>query len=98
MSKHTPGPWKISVDGNVVSEQAGVVEKIAVSVLCGKARKEANAQLIAAAPAMLEALVKAIDLINGLAVSGCPGYLNEQEDKDRKFIEAAIRAAKGGAI
>lgn len=56
MSKHTPGPWLVSPDGNVVSGRAGIVERIAVSIFCSKERRDANARLIAAAPDMLEAL------------------------------------------
>jgi hypothetical protein len=56
MSKHTSGPWLVAPDGNVVSGQAGIVERIAVSIFCSKERRDANARLIAAAPEMLEAL------------------------------------------
>jgi len=60
MNKFTPGPWEAAPDGNVISEQQGIVERIAVSILCGKARREANARLIAAAPDMLELLERTI--------------------------------------
>lgn len=56
MSKHTSGPWLVAPDGNVVSGQAGIIERIAVSIFCSKERRDANARLIAAAPQMLEAL------------------------------------------
>ncbi len=52
MSSHTPGPWYTAKTGNhqglIISEQTG--ENIAVTYAAE------NAQIVAAAPAMLEAL------------------------------------------
>ena len=98
MNRFTPGPWEVAPDGNVISKRAGVIERIAVSIFCSKERRKANAQLIAAAPTMLDALELALDLINELATSTQIGYLSDDECKKRDVIRAAIRAAKGGGV
>lgn len=97
MSKHTPGPWLVSPDGNVVSGRAGIVERIAVSIFCSKERRDANARLIAAAPQMLEALEAArLFIENGIEM----GYISEPqpgtpESTTLPAIKAALKAAKG---
>ena len=66
-SKHTPGPWRVGV-----TSDAGEVDVIAeggwfVAVACdsaGDGDTEANANLIAAAPDMLEALEKLVSRID----------------------------------
>jgi hypothetical protein len=90
MSKNTPGPWLVAPDGNVVSGQAGIVERIAVSIFCSKERRDANARLIAAAPEMLEALEMADELIDQLVIDNTDNYAEE-----RAKIRAAIATAKG---
>ena len=96
MSRHTPGPWMVVSDGNVISEQQGIVERIAVSIFCSKERREANARLIAAAPQMLEALEDAkLFIENGIET----GYISEPqpgtpESATLPAIIAAIKAAK----
>ena len=55
MSKHAPGPWKIThtaLNGYRVSDSTGW----GVAVVLKDTNDEANARLIAAAPQMLEAL------------------------------------------
>jgi hypothetical protein len=55
MSKHTPGPWKLShtrIQGFHVSDSTGW----GVAVVLKDINDEDNARLIAAAPQMLEAL------------------------------------------
>ena len=63
MSEHTPGPWSESPDGSTIYRVDGVpVARIAAAGRPGDARS-ANARLIAAAPDMLEALEKALHLL-----------------------------------
>ena len=75
-SKHTPGPWRVAVGRqgmiNVFSNEAR-----STVASCGNANpenseisgcNEANANLIAAAPELLEALKKAI---SGLKLNHC---------------------------
>jgi hypothetical protein len=50
--KHTPGPWRISADGNDVENDEGA----GVCALYADETADANAALIAAAPELLEAL------------------------------------------
>jgi hypothetical protein len=77
MSKHTPGPWKIStsrikkqlqwaevvVDGHCVADIP--VDFVAID----EAETMANAKLIAAAPELLEALELAVELLKGHEIS-----------------------------
>lgn len=87
MSKHTAGPWRVARaslyagnDLNVDSYEHGYV------ALCGKRGDEvaeANANLIAAAPCLLEALLKCrFDSLN-------------MSLKDMEFCRAAIAKATG---
>ena len=59
MGKHTPGPWYCSWNDNDLYDQGGVyrVQPIPVGSTWGKVVKQynANANLIAAAPDLLEA-------------------------------------------
>lgn len=91
--EHTPGPWRARLDGqgSYVEDEARL-EGIAgiVPFVHGRtdAEAEANAHLIAAAPALLEALVR---LADRFAYDGVP------EDGVEEYEEAvaAIRAARG---
>lgn len=60
-TKHTPGPWTVS--GNSINARGGVVAEVNTIYETG----EADAKLIAAAPAMFEAL-QAVDKLTG----NCP--------------------------
>lgn len=85
MSKHTPGPWKIThseVNGYRVSDSTGW----GVAVVLKDVNDEANAHLIAAAPAMLEAL-EALE-----ALASNYGGLS---DENYNIVKAAVAAAKG---
>lgn len=57
MAKHTPGPWKVSADGHVLTE---FVDD-AILVRTGDESRDADARLIAAAPELLAALRKLAD-------------------------------------
>jgi hypothetical protein len=54
MSAHTPGPWQVDIDDGDVTVFSGGVN--IAKIHGGEAEYLANAQLIAAAPEMLEAL------------------------------------------
>ena len=62
-NKHTPGPWRVSVDmrglGNVPVAGVETVEGFSIAN-CGT-HGEANASLIASAPDLLEALQAMLD-------------------------------------
>ena len=65
MSKHTPGPWKIThtaLNGYRVSDSTGW----GVAIVLKDVNDKANAQLIAAAPQMLEALERLCEAARAL--------------------------------
>ena len=57
-AQFTPGPWVINANGDINSEQGAICW-----LPSGIHNKHNNATLIAAAPAMYEALVAAMDYI-----------------------------------
>ena len=62
MSKHTPGPWEVSKEGDYVFHRHGSV----VMWITGKMYKpneKANARLIAAAPDMHKDLTRCLDTL-----------------------------------
>ena len=93
MSKHTAGPWRVARaslyagnDLNVDSYEHGYV------ALCGKRGDEvaeANANLIAAAPEMLDALRRAV-LALAFAAETSPAMHDDYE-----AVSAAIKKATG---
>ncbi len=74
MSKHTPGPWNVTLlfDGDIR------IKNIDNGLNQNNLMREATARLIAAAPAMLEALKMAL----------------EAPDDDRSWEDDAIAAIK----
>jgi hypothetical protein len=101
MSKYTPGPWRIagSTYGErwiVDSESPKTGKQNLIAMLQdhwkGNANgdMDANANLIAAAPLMLEALEMADELIDQLIIDNTDNHAEE-----RAKIRAAIKAAKG---
>ena len=85
--QHTPGPWDIHNDIDIVSPDDGPVAYIAWSR--GKPVK-ANARLIAAAPAMLDALRLASQALVNLQAEGESRY-----SPIIRQANAAIEAAGG---
>lgn len=53
---HTPGPWKVNADGRVGAHMPSHPVIAFVRGYPGSTEAEANARLIAAAPALFEAL------------------------------------------
>ena len=93
--RHTPGPWKVSKNGNDIemanSDNAGIATLYAISELQDKA----NAKLIAASPEMLEALKAMtehyVDLVNS---SDAGSWNPEEEDVVKKAREVITKATK----
>ena len=56
MSKHTPGPWKVSYPNIVTTKSPKPMLICSIPVI----NQEANARLIASAPELLEALSRII--------------------------------------
>lgn len=91
MSKHTPGPWRI-VPGGVRVGSGLICSTFQAMRYPGQeerfkresAEREANAHLIAAAPDLLEALLRCrFDSLNMSA-------------EDMRLVQAAIAKATGG--
>lgn len=98
MSKHTPGPWVISVDARYPAEPCvdAVVDDVVWHVaLCHNgpgpedASAEANARLIAAAPELLAALKDALPLLRANLQK-----LTDISSQPRSETAGAFRAAK----
>jgi hypothetical protein len=81
MSDHTPGPWEVGQYGNsfIVTAKANSYD-VAVVRNIGNEDNEANARLIAAAPELLAALQRYMEV--------CPA----DEDTTAAFQEAANNA------
>lgn len=59
-TEHTPGPWRVSADGNDVENVSGA----GVCTMYADETEQANARLIAAAPDLLRACERAVKWIN----------------------------------
>lgn len=108
-AKHTPGPWRFDPDGDFIwSVPSGAESPDVIADVRGYGAnlpREANGQLLAAAPELLEAAKAAVQELCGLAAyletcdhavildnlqSLVAGMRHKQE-----LIEAAIRKARG---
>jgi len=104
--KHTPGPWNLNdtfLDNglycvNAVCEQNGFKNPRVAEILtdhCIDAEAKANAQLIAAAPELLEALdylleqTVDMDLKHGIELS------EGEEDARKKALKVLAKIAEG---
>ncbi len=101
MSKHTPGPWKLAQDGGAGNRTRlvilgprtlarGELAQIGDKWRAPDDEDRANARLIAAAPALLEALR---GVANYIRILEREGYIT---DDDVKAVRAAIAQAEGG--
>jgi hypothetical protein len=96
-SKHTPGPWRISLVDETLIQGGGRD----VAMACGDydtdfERMEANARLIAAAPDLLAALI-GLQYILASAESNASGNPNHDHVQQRVgAVRAAIAKARGG--
>lgn len=59
-NQHTPGPWRVTTDGDsdpiVWADQVTAIARVYAGPLGGTTRRESNARLIASSPALLAAL------------------------------------------
>lgn len=97
--KHTPGPWAASPKGNIWAPNAKhlVLAKLdRLSGKLGKAEKAANAQLIAAAPELLEALQGCVSILSRCPSRDPNGEING--DMVPAIARAAIAKATGKAV
>jgi hypothetical protein len=106
---HTPGPWCVSeLDGHAIgpvrvlsAHGTDVPQLQAVARVMPRAGEtEANAQLIAAAPALLEALKLAVEAIRvfhglGLGPNEADTWALYQHSPEMQAINAAIAYAEG---
>jgi hypothetical protein len=94
MTQHTPGPWTVDVEDEcrVIDVQDCTVARTDyVEIEEERDWQVANAALIAAAPAMLEALTDLMPLLDAVEAS-----LGDDSDEDHLRIEQA-RAALAAA-
>lgn len=83
MSKHTPGPWSTNHVGFTHAKNGACIAEVGIDVLPFD-EVEANANLIAAAPDLLEALESALTILT-----------DSVGDFDYDKALAAIARAKG---
>jgi hypothetical protein len=95
-TKHSPGPWAV-FDGGRGNQKLIVNEATTIAqTMCGN--DKANAQLISAAPMLLEALVAMRTVMDmGSKPSKLDAALTwrECDEKARSMCDAAIAAATG---
>ena len=94
MSKFTPGPWRITTDAqgfpqHLVAEGYTTVCSFLTSVkrMCPSEQIDANARLIAAAPALYEALEDLLaDIENYQTINLLNGYNNSSQVNARAAL------------
>ena len=103
MSKHTPGPWKVShetdisgIENDPANGCVGAVDVAHVYLRTVPGRTEANARLIAAAPELLEAL-SAFLRAPSVGSNGPGSSTIVVQDFNLRAARAAIAKATGGA-
>ncbi len=101
--QHTPGPWIFYADlpstepnWHIVTTANKMRVLANVHIEPGNAMDLANANLIAAAPELLEALLKAESLIDTLTLA-CLDRVDTSNDERVRAISAAITKATGSA-
>lgn len=100
MAKHTKGPWTVGqttgLRETILSPQGGMIAKVLTK---GTLNNYANANLIAAAPEMLDALEQALAIIddgeNAALQNGKSAILYYFEDSDIEKLKTVISKAKG---
>ena len=95
-AKHTPGPWQISAIQNepekisIIDADMCFVAEVWQTYINGESRQQAHATLIAAAPAMYEALAQAIE-----ELADYEATRNDPKSMTRYRCEAALAQAEG---
>ena len=99
-TKHTPGPWKVNLNGAVLSFNGDIIPHLMTLTRSGEITEseyEANARLIVAAPELLEALKIASKKLNALYAGRTPNDETSVIDSLIQDIESAIAKAEGRA-
>lgn len=98
MNKHTPGPWEANPYGRPTKNLHWQVDKtdsdVAVASLIGE-NAEANARLIAAAPALLEALECAVIGFDDIEQAGLLSDARRIADYRAAEARAILKQARG---
>ena len=95
-AKHTPGPWQISTIQNepekisIIDADMCFVAEVWQTYINGESRQQAHAALIAAAPAMYEALKAAYKLLREWTPCG-----EDNQGEVEGLIEIALAQAEG---
>lgn len=101
MGMHTPGPWWVDASryGTIYIEANAVIDKRLQQEICsvgptesGREQQESNARLIASAPDLLEALKRAIPIMEAEAKR-----LFTESFDELDVCREAISKATGGA-
>ncbi len=90
--KHTKGPWHLIRGTKPEGYITARGQNIATVVRCDDPTQQANARLIAAAPELLAALERAINLFGKL---GAPWNVPGDQGSWIKQARVAIKMAKG---
>lgn len=94
MNKHTPGPWVVSDDGDITLIIHAPKDEVDIARMSNDCEMfseiRANAHLIAAAPAMYEALQAAYKLLREWTPSG-----EDNQGEVEGLIENALAQAEG---
>ena len=102
-AKHTPGPWQAwegrvsAYERDAANQDVAVVVADCLTRDLSPGRCDANAQLIAAAPQMLEALRQACATIAVLKTFCTIPLTTVRSAETERHCEAAILAATGGS-
>ena len=76
-TRPTPGPWTVERDGTTISMDGAVVIIAPAPDGASYATQQANARLIAAAPALYEALVRAASVLVAASEIACASPMME---------------------
>ena len=98
LAKHTPGPWRVDGEGMQVykDKQPIAVIRTVFDENGGRVTREANAALIAAAPAMYEELGKCVSLIRALQERlNAHGEMCNFDEEEIASAIAALAQAEG---
>lgn len=96
-TQHTPGPWYQREQGSEIEIKSGIYTICMVHNYSGlHETNEANARLIAAAPELLEELIKIKELVNRPDYNSDPEQtLHERQVAIDRMVSRAIAKATG---
>jgi len=100
-SKHTPGPW-IVVGSWIIEADQRSIGIARVARQCSDEQAGANALLLAAAPALAEALRNFVDYYTQAGIGGCADGHDDDDDDgpfsgDERYNVRHARAALAAA-